>query len=85
MLSLKDCIDYLDLNEEVLEEIAHHDHIPMMCALEEYAYIMKEEDGVKRIECILMDNMVEAYENHEPDRIKSCMDIYGKFVVKNAR
>lgn len=82
MLSLKDCFDYLDIPEELVTEVAHHEHIPLICALEECNQLLNEVGGVQKIQEILLDNMVEAHESQAIDKERHCMKIYGQFVVK---
>lgn len=83
MLTIKDCLDYLDLTEEEVAEVAHHEHIPMICAIEECFELLSTKEGIQKIQDIILDNMVEAHENNMPDREKQCMLIYGRFVNKH--
>ncbi len=83
MLTIKDCMDYLDVSEEVVAEVAHHDHIPMICALEECSQLLQKTNGFRLIQSIILDNIVEAHEQNDTEREHSCMLTYAQFIIKH--
>lgn len=83
MLTMQDCLDHIGLTEDEVYEVAHHDHISLMCAIEECSQMLEKDDDMKKIQEILLDNIVEAHDQHWDERERSCILTYGKFVVKH--
>ncbi len=83
MLTLEDCLDYIGLTEEEVAEVAHHDHLPMMCAIEECSQLLEGKDGIHKIQEIILDNIVEAHELNMEYIEKYRIQIYGKFINKH--
>ena len=79
MLSLKDCMDYLETTEEIVEQIAHHEHIPMICAIEECSELLQTKEGVEVIKNILIDNIKESQLKHN-GREEECLVAYNIFI-----
>ena len=67
MLTLQDCIELSDLNEEEILAIAEHEHLPEMVAVELGNYLTHTASGEKRIKRMI----VEAKENEQADLINA--------------
>ncbi|HQU79015.1 MAG TPA: hypothetical protein PLU47_06040 [Azonexus sp.] len=62
MLTLQDCIELSDLNEEEILAIAEHEHIPEMLAVEMGNYLAHTPSGEKRIKRMIVDDIDHARE-----------------------
>lgn len=62
MLTLQDCIELSDLNEEEILAIAEHEHIPEMLAVEMGNYLTHTPNGEKRIKRMIVDDIDHARE-----------------------
>ncbi|WP_303786632.1 hypothetical protein [Azovibrio restrictus] len=60
MLSLKDCIDFCDLDGMEIEAIAEHEHIPVILAVELSNELLKTPEGVCCLHNMVLDNLSEA-------------------------
>ena len=60
MLSLEDCIALSDLSEAEILEIAHHERLPEIAAVELGNYLMRTPAGDMRIKSIIRDDIAEA-------------------------
>ena len=60
MLSLEDCIALSDLSEAEILEIAHHERLPEIAAVELGNYLMRTPAGEMRIKSIIRDDIAEA-------------------------
>lgn len=83
MLSYKDCLDYIGLTEEEVQEVAHHEQIPIICALEECGFLLQTPIGLYYIKNILIDNIEEARRNQNKERECCCMEIFINFLEKH--
>ena len=62
MLTLQDCIELSDLNEEEVLAIAEHEHIPEMLAVEMGNYLVHSPSGERRIKRMIVDDISHARE-----------------------
>ena len=60
MLTLKECIDWSGLEEEEIEAIAEHEHIPDLAAVELGHYLLATPEGRRRIKVMLADDLDRA-------------------------
>lgn len=60
MLSLVDCIGLCDLDEDEIQAIATHEHVPDVIAVELAEYMIHSPDGVPMIKRIILDDIEEA-------------------------
>jgi len=60
MLTWEDCLALCELDEDVIDAIAEHEHIPEMAALELGDYLVHHEDGVPRIRRMILDDIENA-------------------------
>jgi len=60
MLTLEDCIALSELEEDEIDAIAEHEHIPEMAAVEMGNYLVLTPDGRKRIKRIIVEDIEHA-------------------------
>ena len=60
MLSLKDCLDFCDLDCSGIEAIAEHEHIPIIVAAELSNELLKTPEGVCCLHNMVLDNLNQA-------------------------
>jgi hypothetical protein len=70
MLTYDDVLALSDLTAEEVEAIAHHEHIPEICAAELGAYLILQPDGIPRIKRIILDDIEEAEAAGRTERVK---------------
>lgn len=56
MLTLRDCLDFCDLSEDVVDAIAEHDHLPPILATELATCLAAAPGGMHVIHRYLRDN-----------------------------
>jgi hypothetical protein len=60
MLTLQDCIELSELNEDEILAIAEHENIPEMAALEMGHYLTQTPEGENRIRRMILDDIQTA-------------------------
>lgn len=76
MLSMRDIIDYCDLNDDVIEVIADHTGVPMIVAAEMSEALLSSPEGVCRLHMMLVECMKEALNEGHNEQVLELMDIY---------
>ncbi|HEY6898820.1 MAG TPA: hypothetical protein VI279_16295 [Rhodocyclaceae bacterium] len=67
MLSMRDCLDYCDLNEDEVKLIAHHEHLSFACAAQLACCLVQSDEGEAVVRCMLEDVINEAASSGEED------------------
>ena len=49
MLTYEDCVELSDLTEEEIEDVAQHEHLPEIVALQLGSYLVHSPEGVPMI------------------------------------
>ncbi len=57
MLTWEDCLGVIDLEEDIIDAIAEHEHIPEIVALELANYLVDGPDGVPMIRRMILDDI----------------------------
>ncbi len=83
MLSFSDCLDFLDMTEDELIEIAQYEHISLMCAIEECGCLLEQEEGICYLHNIFLSNFNHLYSNHHFEEALKCYKIYEGFALKH--
>ena len=60
MLSMQDCLDYSDLNEEEVKSVAHHEHLSFEAAAQLACSLTQDRSGEQKLRTILEDVVCEA-------------------------
>ncbi|MEY2632578.1 MAG: hypothetical protein RIR00_1232 [Pseudomonadota bacterium] len=65
MLSLKDLLDYCDLDCSEIEAIAEHEHIPLVLAAEMSSSLLNSPEGICNLHRMMLENIEHALEHGE--------------------
>lgn len=76
MICLEDCLDFSDLDNEEIEAIAEHEHIPIICAAEMGCELLKSPDGVRRLHSMVIDDFQVALEHGQVERANRWANTY---------
>ena len=60
MLSLEDCLEFCDLEQDEVAAIAEHEHVPTIVAAELGCELLKSEAGVARLHTMILDDIQVA-------------------------
>lgn len=60
MLSLKDCLDFCDLDCSEIEAIAEHEHVPVIVAAEMSSALLESDAGIGTLYAMVLDNLNQA-------------------------
>lgn len=82
MLSLTDCLDFIDLDRATIEVIAEHQHIPEVVATELGDKLLGSLKGIYRIHEMHLDLIARAAETGNLEREKDLRRIYTAFMRK---
>lgn len=65
MLTIEDCIALSELNEEEIEAISEHEHIPEIVAAEYGNYLLHTDDGIPVLKRIILDDIKAAEQRND--------------------
>lgn len=68
MLCLEDCLDFSELDNDEVEAIAQHEHIPLICAAEMGCELLKTPLGVMQLHTMVLDDLNHALEHGQNER-----------------
>ncbi|MBK7417003.1 MAG: hypothetical protein IPJ38_19770 [Dechloromonas sp.] len=83
MLTLQDCIELSDLNEEEILAIAEHEHIPEMLAVEMGNYLAHTPSGEKRIKRMIVDDIEHAKETGNVEHAAVLKSVLQHYVAEH--
>lgn len=70
MLSMQDCLDYVDLNEDEVKTIAHHEHISYEAAAQMACALAQDCAGERVLRSMLEDVVCEAADCGEEEELR---------------
>lgn len=76
MLSMRDLVDYCDLDQGEIEAIAEHEHVPLAVAAEISELLLCTPEGVCALHQMLIDNMQHALEAGRMAHVAELTEIY---------
>lgn len=79
MLSLKDCLDFCELEQDEVSAVASHEHIPVIVAAELCDQLLNSPDGVRSLHTMLLENIEHALEHGEVERAGEFSRVYKHF------
>jgi hypothetical protein len=79
MLTWEDCLGLVELTEDEIAVIAHHEHLPQLAALELGNYLV-EHEGCHKIRRMIMDDIEAAHRAHDPLRVLTLKLALKRFV-----
>lgn len=69
MLSMRDLLDYCDLNQEEIEAIAEHEHIPLTVAAGISEALVDNPAGVVALHQMVLENLIQAIEHGDAEHV----------------
>jgi hypothetical protein len=72
MLSLRDCLDFCDLDFCEIEAIAEHEHLPVIVAAELSNELLKTPEGICCLHSMVLENMSQAMTEGDMDKAMRC-------------
>lgn len=85
MLTYDDCLALCGLDEEEVEAIAHHEHIPEIIALELGAYLVCHEGGEPCLKRMILDDIEEAEAAADLARVQRLRHVLRHFLQTHPR
>lgn len=79
MLSLRDCLDFCDMDQAEISAIAQHEHIPVIVAAELCDQLLTTPEGVRDLHAMLLDNIATALEHGQMERASELTRSYQHF------
>ncbi len=76
MLCLEDCLDFSDLDNDEVEAISEHEHIPLICAAEMGCELLKSSEGLKKLHTMVLDDIEQALAHGRKDRAERWAGAY---------
>lgn len=83
MLSLKDCLDFCDLDCEEIEAIAEQQHLPVIVAAELSHELLKTPEGVCCLHGMVLDKLNQALAHGDMERIARANIAYQHLQAKH--
>lgn len=80
-LTLEDCIGICDLDEEEIEAIAEHEHVPEIIAVGLAEYLIHTPEGVPKIRRMILDDIAHAEERGDTEESKRLLAVLKHFVA----
>lgn len=85
MLSMQDCLDYCDLNEDEIRSIAHHEHVSFEAAAQLACALAQDGAGEHLLRNILEDVVCEAASCGEEEDLKLAERAFFHFTQHHPR
>ncbi len=82
MLSLTDCVDFIDLDGDTIDVIAEHEHIPAMLAAELGSELIASRRGLYRLHVMHRELIARAAATGRLAHEKVLRRVYGAFSRK---
>jgi len=83
MLTLKECLDYCDLDMDEVIAIAEHEHIPPIVAAELCSELLQTPQGVCCIHSMVLDDLQDAISHGESERALRLTSTYQHLQVSH--
>lgn len=81
MLTIQDCIELCGLEEDEIEAIAEHEHVPEIVAAELASYLVHCGDGMVRIRGMIRDDIDNARRRNDVRAMKRYEAILKHFIA----
>lgn len=76
MLTLKECLDYCDLEMDEVMAIAEHEHVPPIVAAELCFELLQSPQGVCCMHSMVLDDLQDAISHGENERAQRLTSTY---------
>jgi hypothetical protein len=80
-VTYEDCLDMLDLSEDEVAAVAHHEHIPMTSAVTLADYLVHEPDGLPKLTLMIVDDLNEARLAGNQQRVAELEGVLRHFIA----
>ena len=81
MLTIKECIELCGIDDDELEAIAEHEHLPLLNAVELASYLVNCDDGIPRIRRIILDDLEQAEQRNDRKAVEKYRAILNHFIA----
>lgn len=81
LISLRDCIEYLQLTPEEVDAIAEHEHVAPIIAAELASYLVETADGERRMKRMIIDDMLHATDCGDFARLEHLTAVLKHFIA----
>lgn len=79
MLSLRDLLDYCDLDQEHIEAVADHQNLPMMFAAQVGERLLSTPEGLFKLHGMMVENMQSAIANGQREHLAKLTETFLNF------
>ncbi len=79
MLTLADCLDFIDLDRDTIDVIAEHEQLPAMVAAELGNALLADLRGIHRLHQMHRELIAHAAEHRHLAHEKTLRQIYARF------
>jgi hypothetical protein len=76
MLTINDCIGLSNLESDEVQEIASHERLPFIAALEKGAMLTNEPWGDAALRQMVWDNLCHANHHHQAERARQLVVLF---------
>lgn len=83
MLTYEDCVGLTDLEEDEIEAIAQHEHMPEIVAAELGCCLVHDPKGIPRIKQIILDDIEDAYRHGHPGEARHWKHVLEHFNINH--
>jgi hypothetical protein len=80
-VTYEDCLDMLDMTEDEVAAVAHHEHIPMANAIALADYLIHDPQGVPKLTVMIVEDLNEACAAGNDERIAELEAVLRHFVA----
>lgn len=81
MLTWEDCLGLSEVDADIIDAIAEHEHVPELVALELANYLIHCDDGVPRIRRMIVDDIAAARDRGDDAHARHLLQTLQHFVA----
>lgn len=85
MLTLQDCVDYCDIDEDEILAIAEHEHVPEIIAAEIAQYVVHSSNGTKMIRKVILEDIEMAKARGDTEHATKLEQVLKHFVSTHSK
>ncbi len=80
MITIEDCIALCGLNIDEVDAIAEHEHIPEINAAALAQYLLRRNEGTKKIRDMIIDDIREAFRKNNEVHARELIGVLHHFL-----
>lgn len=81
MLTWEDCLGVAGVDDDLVDAVAEHEHLPEMVALELASYLVRTPDGQPRMKRIILEDIEAAAARGDGARVSHLRHVLAHFVA----